>query len=159
MAELDKRNSTPPHTHTHTNTHTHAHHTTPISAIIVIHLSVFLPLPPLSLAFITGVHGALLLYDSLATIVRVYTCVCVWADKGECTALSLLTVHAVITLRAQHIASDVNSWGDKFTALAELWSTERMCLATFKVDALLHCSALTSPHPQLTPPSHQQQQQ
>lgn len=74
MAELDKRNSTPPHTHPHE--HTHAHHTTPISAIIVIHLSVFLPLPPLSPAFITGVHGALLLYDSLATIVRVYTCVC-----------------------------------------------------------------------------------
>lgn len=159
MAELDKRNSTPPHTHPHEHTHTHTR--TPYYPHQCNYCYSSECLPPSPPTFPCFHYGGPWSFITLWLVGHHCPCVyvCVWADKGECTALSLLTVHAVITLRAQHIASDVNSWGDKFTALAELWSTERMCLATFKVDALLHCSALTSPHPQLTPPSHQQQQQ
>ena len=82
-------------------THTHTHITTPITAMIVIHPNHFFffffffsPSHLLSL----GVHRALLLYDSLVTIVCVCVCVCVCIcgvqTRKECAALFLLTVHA-----------------------------------------------------------------
>lgn len=83
---------------------------------LCIHTNSLLPPSLLSLLFIPvsstlpcfhlGVHSALLLYDSLVTIV----CVSMPAERKGCTALFLFTLHVMITVLAQHIASDVNSW-------------------------------------------------
>ena len=116
---------------THTHTHTHTHITTPITAMIVIHpnrfLLFFFFVSPSSLLSL-GVHRALLLYVSLVTIVCVCVCVCVCVVcRQEKSALpcSCSQCMLVITHTAHHIAGDVNSWGDKFIARAELWGERK----------------------------------
>lgn len=93
--------------------------------MIVIHPP--LPFPTPSPLLSLRLHGALLLYDWLATIVRVCIRVCE-RTRGECTALSLLTVHAAITLGEQHIASDVNSWGRQIYSPGRTIGAQKECV-------------------------------
>lgn len=95
----------PAHIHTLTWTHTYIHNHPHKGNDCYSSES-----PPQSFAFIRVPQSCITLWPPL---VRVCVSMCVrkyWVDKEECSALFLLAVHVAITVWAQHIGSDVNSW-------------------------------------------------